>query len=158
MSAHCPKDGGFIGAAGCTHPHHVHSPLVRKILKQSVSPTLISVEDADAALREGFYVKSKDGRRVGFGKNLIRHLDIDHAASIKDANARKQRLLFAIKSITDADKIERGHKGIKGRTAYAKSFDGFGILALSDRANRNIEYVFNFFPDRRMGLKKGLPR
>ena len=54
MSAHCPKDGGFIGPAGCTHPHHVHSPLVQKILAAKV-PSNLKADEARRALSEGFY-------------------------------------------------------------------------------------------------------
>ena len=32
MSEHCPQDGGFIGDAGCTHPNHQHSELVKGIM------------------------------------------------------------------------------------------------------------------------------
>ena len=35
MSEHCKQDGGFIGDAGCTHPNHQHSELVRGLLAAS---------------------------------------------------------------------------------------------------------------------------
>ena len=50
-------------------------------------------------LKEGFYVKNPEGNRVGFGKKLLDHLDNDHLKS--DADARKQRLMFAVKAVTD---------------------------------------------------------
>lgn len=56
MSGHCPQDGGFIGAAGCTHPRHAHSPLVKRILNAK-QPTRLEEYQARRALKEGFYVK-----------------------------------------------------------------------------------------------------
>ena len=47
MSEHCPQDGGFIGDAGCTHPNHQHSELVKGIMSGKVSS--VSEEDATAA-------------------------------------------------------------------------------------------------------------
>lgn len=78
MSEHCSQDGGFIGKSGCTHPNHHHSELVKGLLAEK-SPRMISAEDCDAALKEGFYVDSVNGKRIGFGSSLDRHLNGDHA-------------------------------------------------------------------------------
>ena len=144
MSERCPQDGGFIGDAGCTHPNHRHSELVRGIV--SGEPKTIRAEDAAAALEEGFYVSNPDGKRVGFGKRLLAH--IESRESAKDADARKERLAFAVATVMRPDKVETGHKGLAGRTAYAKAFDGFGVLAVSDAEGGGIEAVFNIIPKR----------
>ena len=60
MSEHCLQDGGFIGDAGCTHPNHQHSDLVKSILSSSSNPHKISASDAESALIEGFYVKNQE--------------------------------------------------------------------------------------------------
>ena len=78
MSGHCPQDGGFIGAAGCTHPNHQHSELVKGIIVNAMPRGrlhLISEADAEAALKEVFYVNDPTGKRVGFGKGLLEHID-----------------------------------------------------------------------------------
>ena len=80
MSEHCPQDGGFIGDAGCTHPNHKHSELVKRIM--SGEPKMISAADATAALTEGFYVKNPEGKQVGFGKKLLVHLDTQDPADV----------------------------------------------------------------------------
>lgn len=144
MSTHCPKDGGFIGAAGCTHPRHVHSPLVREILAEK-SPKRMLPEDVDSALGEGFYIRC-GSRRVGFGKRLLDHINTHHP---NDAKERKTFLQFAIAAVRKPDAIERNHRSIKDRTAYAKAFADFGILVISDRRG-DIHDVFTFVPKRKM--------
>mgnify|MGYP006903484910 CR=1 FL=1 len=153
MSAHCPQDGGFVGAAGCTHPRRAHSPLVKKILAGKIKE--ISAEEADAALSEGFYVDGANGRRIGFGKPLKRHLERDHQ-NAKDIVARKTALLQAVETVKHPDCVEWQYKRIRGRTAYAKAFSDRGILAITDREGENIECVFNIIPKR--SLKRRLPR
>ena len=155
MSEHCPQDGGFIGDAGCTHPNHQHSELVRGIVANAAPRGhlhLISEADAEAALKEGFYVKNKEGKLVGFGKKLLDHIDSDVLHSKADAAARKQRLIYAVQTVTHPDKVEKNHRSIPGRTAYAKAFDDFGILAITEPQSDTIEHVFTFFP--RRGAKK----
>ena len=144
MSEHCPQDGGFIGAAGCTHPNHRHSELVRGIM--SGEPKMISAAEDTAALTEGFYANNPDGRRVGFGKKLLTHLDT-HLEG--DANARKARLMFAVKTVTRPAKVERDHKGFEGRTLYSKAFEKFGMVAISEKGGDTIEHVFTIIPNRR---------
>ena len=151
MSEHCPQDGGFIGDAGCTHPNHQHSELVKSILA-SASPHLISEADAEAALNEGFYVPDPSGKRVGFGKGLLDHIDNDPNHSPEDAKARKQRLVYAVATVTHPDKIENNHRSIPGRTAYAKAFTDFGILAITEPESDTIARVFTYFP--RRGARK----
>lgn len=152
MPDRCPKDGGFIGEAGCTHPNHEHSELVKRLLATGDSPAEISVEDAEAALKEGFYADGPNGR-VGFGPKLLEHLDT-HAP--KDAEGRKKRLAFAIATVGKPDKVETKHQGLDGRTAYVRSFDGIGVLVVTDKSGKGVEDVFTFVPKR--GLKKrGLP-
>ena len=109
MSEHCPQDGGFIGDAGCTHPNHQHSELVKGIIVNAAPrgyQHLISESDAEAALKEGFYVKNPEGKQVGFGKKLLEHIDSDTAHSPADAAARKQRLIYAVSTVTHPDKVE----------------------------------------------------
>ena len=155
MSEHCPQDGGFIGAAGCTHPNHQHSELVEGIIANAAPRGhlhLISEAEAEIALKEGFYVKSPDGKRIGFGKGLLEHIDNDTDHAPADAKARKQRLIYAVQTVTHPDRTETNHRSIPGRTAYAKAFDDFGILAITEPESDVIEKVFTFFP--RRGARK----
>lgn len=155
MSGKCPQDGGFVGDAGCTHPNHAHSERVRRIVDGAKNPKKISVEDANAALSEGFYVDAPNGRRVGFGQKLLDHLDNGHA-SAKDINGRKERLVYAVAAVMSPDRMETRHKGIEGRTAYTKAFDDFGVLAVSDEEGKDIDAIFNVIPKR--SLKKSAMR
>jgi len=154
VSEHCPQDGGFIGDAGCTHPNHQHSELVKGLLS-GTDPRGhlrdITPEEFDAALNEGFYVDGANGRRIGFGKALLRHFNVDKDPTSKDIKNRKAKLMYAIAAVRHPDKVEWHHEGLQGRTAYTKAFDDFGILAVSDRDENDIEYVFNIM--RKRGLK-----
>ena len=155
MSEHCPQDGGFIGDAGCTHPNHQHSELVKGIIANAAPRGhlhLISEGDAEAALREGFYVKNPEGKMVGFSHGLLEHIDSDPKHDPKDAKARKERLIYAVQTVTHPDKTEKNHRSIPGRTAYAKAFDDFGILAITEPESDVIAKVFTYFP--RRGAKK----
>ena len=155
MSEHCPQDGGFIGAAGCTHPNHQHSELVRGIIVNAMPRghlRLISEAEAEAALKEGFYVKNPEGKMVGFGHGLLEHIDSDSHHAPADAQARKRRLIYAVQTVTHPDKTERNHRSIPGRTAYAKAFDDFGILAITEPESDAIAKVFTYFP--RRGARK----
>ena len=145
MSDRCPQDGGFIGDAGCTHPNHQHSELVKGIMNGE--PKTISAHDAEAALKEGFYVKNPEGRKVGFGRKLLAHLENDHLKA--DADARKTRLMFAVNSVTNPDKVEKNHRGFEGRTAYVKSFNTFGMVVITEKGSDTIEYAFTLIPTRR---------
>ena len=147
MSEHCPLDGGFIGDAGCTHPNHQHSELVEGIMSGKASS--VSEAEATAALKEGFYVDAANGQRIGFGKTLLEHLD-DGKHNPKDVKARKEALALAVQTVKYPDKVEWHHEGLQGRTAYVKAFDKRGILAVSDREGRNIEFVFNVIPKREL--------
>ena len=147
MPDRCPQDGGFLGDAGCTHPNHEHSELVRGLLSAE-HPDMISVADANAALEEGFYVDAKDGR-IGFGKSLKQHLE-SHPP--KDSDGRKARLAFAIDTVRSPDTVDTKHEGLDGRTAYVKSFDKFGVMVVTDKSGEGVEDVFTFIPKR--GLKK----
>ena len=155
MSGHCPQDGGFVGDAGCTHPNHRHSELVRGLVANA-SPrghlSLIPAADAEAALREGFYVDGPGGARVGFGRNLLAHIEEDTAHAPEDIRARKERLMYAVSTVMNPDRVEENHRSIPGRKAYAKAFDGFGILAVSEPNGEDIERVFTYFP--RRGMKR----
>lgn len=148
MTLKCPNDGGFIGEAGCTHPNHEHSKLVNEIINAE-KPYFIDPEEADKALNEGFYVQNQEGKNVGFGKNLLKHIESHDS---KDAIARKKRLLFAIQTVKTADIIENNHKDIPGRTAYMKAFENFGMICITDKSD-NIEYTFTIIPKRKE--KKG---
>ena len=151
MSGHCPQDGGFIGDAGCTHPNHQHSELVKSLLV-GTDPRghlrEISPDEFDAAVSEGFYVDGANGQRMGFGKALLRHFNEDHDPNSTDIQNRKARLMYAIATVKYPDKVEWHHEGLQGRTAYTKAFDKFGILAVSDREGKSIEDVFNIMPKR----------
>lgn len=151
MSERCPQDGGFIGEAGCTHPNHEHSELVKRIIGDG-KPVMLSVADAEDALKEGFIVNDPSGKRVGFGTGLLNHIDNDPNHSPGDAAARKQRLMFAVKTVMNPDKTEKDHRGIPGRKAYAKAFDEFGILAITEPESDVIAKVFTYFP--RRGARK----
>ena len=156
MSEHCPQDGGFIGDAGCTHPNHQHSELVKGIIANAAPRGhlhLISEAEAEAALTEGFYVKNPEGKQVGFGKGLLEHINNDTNHAPEDAKARKQRLIYAVQTVTHPDKTEKNHRSIPGRTAYAKAFDDFGILAITEPEADVIAKVFTYFP-RRGGRKR----
>ena len=79
MTEHCPKDGGFIGEAGCTHPNHEHSELVKSML--SGETRMVSEDDATAALREGFYIKNPNGKQLGFGPSPLALIENDRAGN-----------------------------------------------------------------------------
>ena len=149
MPSQCPQDGGFIGKSGCTHPNHRHSELVKRLLSSTESPDYISEADAESALREGFYVNGPDNRRIGFGPDLLAHLD---SHDPRDAKGRKERLAFAIAAVAHPDAVEEKHRNLDGRTAYLRAFDGFGVLAVTGRDAPDIEDVFTFVPKR--GLRK----
>ena len=95
-------------------------------------------------LDEGVYVQSGDNESVGFGRKLKNHL---RSHGTKDAENRKRRLLFAIDTVRSAHP-ETNHKGIEGRKAYAKRFDGFGMLVLTDKGGKEISEVFTIIPKR----------
>lgn len=151
MSEHCQQDGGFIGDAGCTHPNHEHSDLVKGLLAGTEPRGHlhdITPDEFDAAVTEGFYVDGANGQRMGFGKALLRHFNEDHDPNSSDIKNRKAKLMYAISTVKHPDKVEWHHEGLQGRTAYTKAFDKFGILAVSDRDGKSIEYVFNIMPKR----------
>ena len=145
MSERCPQDGGFVGDAGCTHPNHRHSELVRRIVAEAESPRRVTPGEAEAALREGFYVSVPGGARVGFGKRLLEHID---AHGEKDAAGRKTFLQFAVNAVGSPDRVDAGHRGLEGRTAYAKRFREFSMLVISDKKTNSVEEVFTVVPKR----------
>ena len=151
MSDHCQQDGGFIGDDGCMHPNHEHSELVKSLLAGTEPRGMlrdITPDEFDAAVAEGFYVDGANGQQMGFGKALLRHFNEDHDPNSTDIKNRKARLMYAISTVKHPDKVERNHEGLQGRTAYTKAFDKFGILAVSDRDGKSIEYIFNIMPKR----------
>lgn len=151
MSERCPRDGGFIGEAGCTHPNHEHSELVKGML--SGETRMVSEDDATAALREGFYIKNPNGKQVGFGPSLLAHIENDRDHGPDDIKNRKERLLFAVETVRRPDKIDANHRNIPGRTAYAKAFKDFGVLAITGPESDTIDKMYTFFP-RRGGRKR----
>ena len=153
MTKKCPQDGGFIGDAGCTHPNHQHSELVKKVISSSTNPSMMSEADATSALTEGFYVSDPSGKRLGFGKGLLNHIDNDPNHAPGDAKARKERLQFAVATVTHPDRKETNHRMIPGRTAYTKAFKDFGIIAITEKESDAIAKVFTYFP-RRGGKKR----
>lgn len=144
MSERCPQDGGFIGDAGCPHPNHGHSELVRGLLASR--PRAISPREADAALREGFHVNSAFNTRVGFGAKLAKH--IDHH-SHKDRIRRKANLLYAVATVKGG-KRGKNPKGGEGSFAYARDFGDFRMLVLTD-ASGNVEDTFDIIPRKGRG-------
>lgn len=145
MSTHCPQDGGFIGAAGCTHPHHAHSPLVKRIINAK-TPQAIPSSDARTALHEGFYIDAPNKERVGFGRKLLSHIDAHYTA---DADARLSRLEFAIATVKSPDCVETHHRDLPSRTAFAKAFKDFGMLVITDKERQNVQYAFTIIPKRK---------
>jgi hypothetical protein len=141
MSKNCSQDGGFIGKSGCTHPNHNHSELVKGLIAKAKKPCLISSREADAALREGFYVNSAYTTRVGFGEKLIIHIGHHNKA---DQNRRKTHLLYAIATVKSG-KRGPNPKGGPGSYAYAKNIDGKKFLVLTDKEGQ-VEEVFNIIP------------
>ena len=147
MTEHCPEDGAFMGDAGCTHPNHQHSKLVQGIIADGKAKKLrtVSEADCDAALTEGFYVDGPNGKRIGFGRKLLEHIN-EH----DDAPQRKAKLLYAVNTVMFPNKSENNHNRIEGRTAYFKSFKDFGIEAITSKEGDKIEYVFTYFRDNRL--------
>ena len=151
MNERCSEDGGFIGEAGCTHPNHQHSELVKRITG-AYSPTMITATEAEAALREGFYIDDPNGERIGFGSKLLSHIDSDTQHAPKDQKNPKERLMFAVDTVARPDKMETNHRLIPGRTAYAKSYADFGILAITQKDSGIIDTI-TYFPRRNMKRK-----
>ena len=151
MPDKCPQDGGFIGASGCTHPNHQHGETVKRLLDAAKNPRPITAEECEAALREGFYVQTRWGTRVGFGQHLLDHID-DH--SMGDAESRKEKLLFAIKTVRSG-KRTANPKGGPGSYSYAMRFEEFGMLVHTDK-HGTIEDVFTFYdePKKATGRRK----
>lgn len=142
MSGHCPQDGGFMGDAGCTHPNHQHSEFVKSIL-EAKTPRTVSPADCDRALREGFYVNSADGKRVGFGRQLAEHMAHHNPA---DKARRRSHLLYAVSTVKSGRKAPNP-KGGPGSSAYAKRFGNMKVLVLTD-SHGQVEDVFNIIPKR----------
>lgn len=142
--AHCPKDGGFIGESGCSHPNHEHSPLVKYILAAKKAEP-IKASYSRKALREGFYITAPNGDRIGFGSRLLAHIDSHHP---NDSEKRLERLCFAVEAVRNPDAVERNHREIKGRTTYAKAFADFGIIVIAD-AEGDVSQAFTFVPNRK---------
>lgn len=161
MTEHCPQDGGFIGDAGCTHQNHEHSQLVKGIIDDGAAKKLrtISELDCEAALTEGFYVNGPNGKRIGFGKSLLRHFNEDHDLADPDVAAkvadRKRKLLYAVNAVMFPARSENNHERIAGRTAYFKRFPDFGIQAITSKEGDRIEYVFTHIVKYSEGTKKG---
>ena len=130
MTEHCPEDGAFMGDAGCTHPNHQHSKLVQGIIADGKAKKLhtVSEADCDAALTEGFYVDGPNGKRIGFGKSLLRHLDESH--SQKDATGRKKRLLYAVNAVMFPTRSEDSHRSIEGANGVFQ-----GVRRIRDTGN-----------------------
>lgn len=154
MTEHCPEDGAFIGDAGCTHPNHQHSKLVEGIIADGKAKKLrtVSEADCDAALTEGFYVDGPNGKRIGFGRKLLEHINNHDPDKTAD---RKRKLLYAVNTVMFPARSENDHKRIRGRTAYFKSFDDFGIQAVTSKEGDRIEYVFTHIVKYSEGKKKG---
>jgi len=151
MSAHCPQDGGFIGAAGCTHPRHAHSPLVKKILATK-HPEKLEAYLSRRALKEGFYADDPAGARIGFGTRLLDHIEsVEHHPH--DIDSRLKHLEFAVDAVRRPDAVEHDHRAIPGRTAYAKAFRNFGMLVIADTETGTVKQAFTFVPNRKGRLR-----
>lgn len=112
----------------------------------------VSEADCDAALNEGFYVDGPNGKRIGFGKKLLDHLN-EHDPEV--AADRKRKLLYAVNTVMFPEKSENDHRRVSGRTAYFKRFDKFGIQAVTSREGDRIEYVFTHIVKYSEGKGKG---
>lgn len=151
MPEQCPQDGGFIGSCGCTHPNHEHSELVKAVLEDSHDPYPIEPEQCTAALEEGFYVSTRFNTRVGFGKDLLRHLE-EHDP--EKADERKALLLYAV------DTARTGRRGPNpsgepDSFSYAKKYeDGTKILLLTDKEGI-VERAFTFYDKNASGSASG---
>lgn len=141
MPEQCPKDGGFIGSCGCTHPNHEHSALVKQVIADSRDPYEIEPDDAAAALEEGFYVNSRHGTRVGFGRQLLEHIRDSHDPD--EADNRLAKLLYAVDT-AKTGRRKPNPQGGAGSFGYAKQFRGFRILVLTDTEGV-VERAFTFF-------------
>jgi|GEM_PF-1552961 len=151
---HCPQDGGFIGKCGCTHRNHEHSELVKGLLMDAQTPHKISVEDADAALEEGFYVTSKEGVRVGFGTPLKEHIELP-SHSVSDQKERKRCLLFALDTVQTTEPEERDHQNRKGRNRYIKMMDAKKAMFVVTDKDGNADFAKTIIP--RPPAKKRAP-
>ncbi len=143
MNKHCPQDGGFIGKSGCTHQNHQHSEFVKSLIASASSPHKITPADCDRALREGFYVNTASGARVGFGEHLSNHLGHHNA---HDQVRRKMLLLYAVSAVKSGKK-GRNPKGGANSFAYAKTFGDTQVLVLTDEKGQ-VEDVFSIIPKR----------
>lgn len=156
MPENCPIDGCFIGKCGCTSERHLRSDKTEKLIEESASAeTLrkITPEEADAALKEGFYVTNSDGGRTGFGLDLKDHIERT-ADNQKQINDRKAALLFAMNAVRDTAPTERNHQGRHGRNRYSRLMDdGNAVIVVSDPDGTNIEKVFTVFPSRKEGKR-----
>ena len=57
--------------------------------------------------------------------------------------------MFAVKTVTNPDKIEKNHRNLAGRTLYSKSFEKFGIIAISEKGSDTVEQIFTIVPNRK---------
>ena len=150
MPDQCPQDGGFIGDAGCSHPNHQHSELTESLMKSPVKE--ITPKECDHALNEGFYVDSKDGARVGFGKRLKEHIENGPKHTKDDVDNRKKRLLYAVDTVKTTAPKEVDHRRVKGRKLYTKEYKDFGMLVITDKRGV-VDDAYTIFP-RRSGRAK----
>ncbi|MBQ7251807.1 MAG: hypothetical protein IJS32_04310 [Kiritimatiellae bacterium] len=152
MAEHCPKDGGWIGDAGCTHPNHEHSEFVKGLL--AGKPREITPKECDALLREGVYVESSEHRRVGFGKSLLKHIE-SHGR--RDAEERKRNILYAIATVKSTKPVKHDEEGFAGRVKWVnKNYKDKIILVVSTPETRakkdaalDIDYVFTIRKERK---------
>ena len=84
------------------------------------APRLITPQQADAELDQGFFVPNQNGERIRFGAELKKKLD-DKVIGETDRNARKQRLHWAKLAVADG-KPETSSKHGNSRTIYSKTF------------------------------------
>jgi hypothetical protein len=84
------------------------------------APKLIQPDQADAILKKGFSVKSKRGKNVRFGKELLHKLD-SKVTNPKDRAERKRRLNWASQAVTEGRESISQRNG-KTRTVFAKTY------------------------------------
>lgn len=144
MSGHCQQDGGFVGDAGCTHPNHQHSELVRRIADGASRPTRITPREAEAALRE--LLRQRPGRNPhrfwGEAARSHRRARREGRGGTEDVPPVRRQCR------RKPGQADKNHRGLNGRTAYAKRFGDFSMLVISDKETNSVEEVFTIVPKR----------
>lgn len=142
---HCDKCGAFIGKCGCTNPECRRSEKTQSLIDKE-TPEKITEAECDDALKEGFYIRDKEGNKVGFGEPLLIHLDKDK--NEEDRRDRKEHLLFGMDAVRHYDSRKVHEIDGEKRPTYFKRLEGKkkGIVVVAGPENSDdeglIHYVF----------------